>query len=60
MIIIIKIIIESRRRNSDRVRNFRKSEGIICVDKLRCEPRRLEVAVHAMALSESVSEIERT
>ena len=50
--------IESRKRNSDQVeRKLREYEDIICDDTLWCEPRRLEAAVHVMALSESVSRI---
>ena len=50
------MMIESRKRNSDQIeRNMREYEDKICADKLWCEPRRLEAAVHVMALSESVS-----
>jgi len=55
---MMMMMIESRKRNSDKVdRKLREYEDIICVDKLWCEPRRLEAAVHVMALSESVSRI---
>jgi hypothetical protein len=55
---MMMMMIESRKRNSDQVeRKLREYEDIICDDTLWCEPRRLEAAVHVMALSESVSRI---
>jgi len=58
MMMMMMMMIESRKRNSDQVeRKLREYEDIICDDTLWCEPRRLEAAVHVMALSESVSRI---